>query len=112
MSSAVCEVPVELACLAIQWTRLQRALVDADDRHQLRIVAGGEDLIRVLEIRIAKRAFDNWHACIAQQLDGAMTRDTAEERAVRGRSIDHPVLGEEDIRGGKLGDIAEHVAEQ
>ena len=39
--------PIELARLAVERAGLQRALVDAVDRHHLGIVAGGEDLVGV-----------------------------------------------------------------
>ena len=45
--SAVGIVPVEVARLAVERPRLERAVVDAGDRHHLGVVAGGEDLVRV-----------------------------------------------------------------
>src|SRR3954471_2318237 len=108
MTSAVRELPVELARLAAEWSGLQRAIVDTDDRHQLAVVAAREDLVGALEIGIAERALHHGHAGIAQQLDGAVTRNAGEERAVRRRRINHAILGEEDVRRRKLRDVSEH----
>src|SRR5947199_333179 len=76
-TSAVGKVPVELARLAIERPRLQRALVDADDRHQLGIVAGGEDFVGVLKVGVSKRALHYCQSGVAQKVDGTVPRDAA-----------------------------------
>src|SRR3954463_9198659 len=90
--SAMGEVPIELARLAIERPRLQRALSDPDHRQQLAVVAGREDLVSILEIGIAQRRLDHAHARITQELDGAIARDAGKERSVGGGRVDHPVL--------------------
>src|SRR5262245_18502087 len=109
-SPAVRKIPIKFARLAIERTGLQRAAVDAHDRHDLGIVAGGKNLVRAFEIGVAQARLHHGHAGVAQELDRALACDAVEERAVRLRRIDDAVAAQKDVGGGKLGDIAEHVA--
>src|SRR4029077_8123559 len=103
------EVPIELACPAEGRARLKIAAVDLHDWLHLAEITGGEDLVRLLEIAIDECRFEHRHTRLAQELDHALARDAVEEGAVgRGRHH-HAVPGHEDVRGRRLGDIAEEV---
>ena len=53
-------IPIEFPCLAVERTRLKIAVVDAQHRHDLGIVARDEDLIRSREILVAQRLSFTW----------------------------------------------------
>jgi hypothetical protein len=63
------ELPIGLACLAEKGAGLQLAIIDADDRHRLGKVAGGEDLVGVLEVAVAQRLLDHSYAGRTQEAD-------------------------------------------
>src|SRR5665647_2675905 len=50
--SAMRECPIQLARLAIERAGLQRALVDAVDRHHLGIITGRENLVRGFQVAV------------------------------------------------------------
>src|SRR5579871_2386042 len=83
------EIPIELAGPAEERAWLQVAVVDLHNRLNLAEIAGGEDLIRLLEVAIEERRLEHRHARLAQELDHALARDAIEEGAVGGRRQDH-----------------------
>src|SRR5258706_14786177 len=82
--------PIELARLAVERPRLQRALIDAGHRRELGIVAGREDLVGALEIRIAEGLLDDRHAGVAQERDHALAGDAVGEGPLGGRRPNDP----------------------
>ncbi len=109
---AVGEVPVQFARLQIERARLQIPLIDPRDRRHLGVITGGKNLIRGLKIGIAQHRLDDGGAGRAQQSDDPRPRDAGEKRTVRGRREDNAIFRHEDIGGGELGNVAEHVAQQ
>src|SRR5882724_11340307 len=111
-TSAVGEVPVQLAGAVVERPRLQRAVVDPDDRRDLGEIAAGEDLVRALKIWIFQRLLDDGNAIGAQQIDHPLPGDAVEESPVRRRRKDYAVLRHEDVRVAEFRDVAEHVEHQ
>src|SRR3984957_18112664 len=111
-SSAVGKVPVQIPGPAVERARLQRAVVDPDNRRDLGEIAAGKDLVGAEKINVAQGGFDNGDAIAAQQIDHPLPRDAVEERAVRHRRIDHAILRHEHVCVSELGDIAEQVEQQ
>src|SRR5690348_8203473 len=72
------EIPIELARPSEERARLQIAVVDLHDRLHLAEIAGGEDLVRLLEVAVDERRLEHRHAGLAQQLDHALARDAVE----------------------------------
>src|SRR3954471_18270586 len=82
-SRAMRVVPVKLPRLTVERTGLERARADPGDGQHLGGIAGGEDLIGVLEVGIAHHSLGHRDAGVAQEADDALSRDAGEERAVR-----------------------------
>src|SRR3954469_12654936 len=68
-------IPVELTCFRMQWAGLHRTILDPVDRHDLRIVAAGENLIGIKEILDGQSRFEDFDAGIPHQPDDPRARD-------------------------------------
>src|SRR5579871_2125658 len=103
------ELPVELARAPEDRPGLQFAVVDLSERHYLAEIAGGKDLVGVLEVAVGEAALMDSDACCPQQLDRAGAGDAAEEAAVRGRRMRRAILADPEIGRGELGHMADGI---
>src|SRR5579863_4646570 len=84
-STAMGEVPIELARPGIDRAGLQMALLDARDGLHLAVIADREQLVGVQHFVVADGTLLRFDAGAVQQLQYAPPRDPGEEGAVRRR---------------------------
>src|SRR6266704_5800992 len=104
------ELPIKFASLRIQWTRRNDTTADPADRNHFRIVSAGKDFIRFLKVLIGKGFLDHRHVGITQQPDHPLPGNAREKRPVWYGCKHHAVPSHEDVGGGQLSNIAQHVA--
>ena len=104
------ELPIKFPAFGVQGTEWKCAIVDAGHWNYFGIVSRGEYLVRFFEILICERFLDDRYTGTPQQPDDALASDACEESSVRDGREYYAVFRHEYIRGGELGDIAQHIA--
>jgi len=99
-------VHVQLVGAARQRTVFQLAVFDAVHVHHLAVVAGREHFVGCLDVGARQAALLHLDAVGLEQRQHAAARDAVQEGAVVHRGRDHAVLGDPQIAGGELGDVA------
>ena len=103
------EFPVQHAGAGVDRAGLQVAGFDLVERQHLAVIAGREQLVGLDQVLGRQGALVDLDAGFPQQLDHPLPGDAIEEGAVRHRRVGGAVLGDPQIGGRELGDVAHGV---